>query len=146
MEATLRVSKITLVVYVIFLVSAHVRGLSSPRSSFPLITTSCSSVTACRTEGFSAKYLTSQVRTLAVVSLAAKMTPIMLSAICWSVRDSLSTMKEASKSWLSLLLFSLLAEIIWARIWASSFLAFIDLLKSVPGKLMGIELYPFSSM
>ncbi|KAL3844392.1 hypothetical protein ACJIZ3_001795 [Penstemon smallii] len=51
-------------------------------------------VTDCRTLGFSARYLRIQVRILAVVSRAAKITPIMLSAICSSVNPSESPMNE----------------------------------------------------
>lgn len=135
----------TLEVIGMFLVSAQVKTFSSLLSSFVLLMASCSSVTASRTLGFSPRYLTIQVRTLAVVSRAAKMTPMMLSAICSSVRPSLSPMKDASRSlWSSFI--CLRVTRILAKIRASSFLAFMDLWNRVPGRLMGIELYPFSRM
>nr|GMC47793.1 Os02g0703700 [Ipomoea batatas]GMC54856.1 Os02g0703700 [Ipomoea batatas] len=64
--------------------------------------------------------------TLAVVSRAAKMTPMMLSAIWSSVRLSLAPMKDPSKSlWVSP--FWRRVERIWARICASSRRAFMAL-------------------
>ena len=55
-------------------------------------------MTASRTVGLSAKYLRIHVRTLAVVSLAAKITPMMLSAICSSVNPALSSMNDPRRS------------------------------------------------
>nr|GMC54126.1 Os02g0703700 [Ipomoea batatas] len=70
--------------------------------------------------------------TLAVVSRAAKMTPMMLSAIWSSVRLSLAPMKDPSKSlWVSP--FWRRVERIWARICASSRRAFMALWNRVPG-------------
>nr|GLL18070.1 Os02g0703700 [Ipomoea trifida] len=72
--------------------------------------------------------------TLAVVSRAAKMTPMMLSAIWSSVRLSLAPMKDPSKSlWVSL--FWRRVERIWARICASSRRAFMALWNRVPGSV-----------
>lgn len=98
-------------------------------------------MTACKMLGLSPRYFTIQVSTLAVVSRAAKMTPIMLSAIWSSESASWASMKEPSRSLLaSFVLCFLLEDTILATMWASCFLAFIALKKSVPGKLMGMEL------
>uniref|UniRef100_A0A0A9CRV5 Uncharacterized protein n=1 Tax=Arundo donax TaxID=35708 RepID=A0A0A9CRV5_ARUDO len=96
MDATRMVSWITRLVMRIRRVSAHVRG--SSEEPLDLAISCCSSMTALRTEGWSPRNLTIQVRTLAVVSRAAKMTPMTLSAIWSSVRASRSSRKEARRS------------------------------------------------
>lgn len=85
-------------------------------------------ITASRSFGSSCRYFTTHVMTLAVVSRAAKSTPIMLSAIWSSDKVSPPSPFQFSKQLkrsLSSSFFSLLSHIISLRILPSLFLACI---------------------